>query len=425
MGASYLGDDENLTQWSNGQYFGANNTQDDLTVITGSNGFSYAADDHGNNFTTATALTGLTFSSFGVIERNTDIDMFRFETLAGQVSFNIVNASRAFVGSAGSYVTEYLTSRGANLDIAASLYRADGSLLQTFNPADLTTASFSTFLDAGTYYLGIDGVGFGTPLASSPSGYTDYGSLGQYMLSGTLPSTTTQPPPPPTSTLQVLDPNGTVQLLRDTSTDLVSIQANGITTPVSMSGSQIKVNQFTGWQILAAEANSSGQNQLLWKQISDGKFYTWTLNSQGNWISSSSGYTASSSQGLLFQQQFMVDANGTPLSSQTLNTATDGASALIANGNSALVDPIIGSTQGFAPDLGLDPAHDFDHDHGAYGDFLPLDLTTFDPGLLLGVLATTGEADRTPADPMASLFPAAGSIPSPTTPWLAATQSLL
>ena len=78
MGAPWLGDDENLTQWSNGAYTGANNTQDDLAVITGSNGFGYAADDHGNSFTTATALTGLAFSSFGVIERNTDIDMFRF-----------------------------------------------------------------------------------------------------------------------------------------------------------------------------------------------------------------------------------------------------------------------------------------------------------------------------------------------------------
>ncbi|WP_216902249.1 hypothetical protein, partial [Synechococcus sp. CCY 9618] len=104
----YLGDDENLTQWSKGEYYGANNSQDDLAVITGSNGFSYAADDHGNTFATATALAGLSFSSFGVIERNVDIDMFRFETGAGLVSFDIVNASRAFIGTGGSYVTEYL-----------------------------------------------------------------------------------------------------------------------------------------------------------------------------------------------------------------------------------------------------------------------------------------------------------------------------
>ncbi|WP_216905048.1 zinc-dependent metalloprotease, partial [Synechococcus sp. CCY 9618] len=35
LGAPYLGDDENLTQWSKGEYYGANNSQDDLAVITG------------------------------------------------------------------------------------------------------------------------------------------------------------------------------------------------------------------------------------------------------------------------------------------------------------------------------------------------------------------------------------------------------
>ncbi len=220
MGAPFLGTDENLTQWSKGQYAGANNTQDDLAVITGGNGFSYAADDHGNSFSSATALGGLSFSSFGVIERNTDIDMFRFDTGAGRVSFDIVNASRAFVGSGGTYTTEYLTARGPNLDIAASLYRANGSLLQTFNPADLTSAGFSIDLDAGTYFLGIDGVGAGDPFAATPTGYTDYGSLGQYMLTGTVQagttttttttttsttSTTSTPPPPlPEPTLLVI-----------------------------------------------------------------------------------------------------------------------------------------------------------------------------------------------------------------------------
>ncbi|MCP9867560.1 hypothetical protein KBZ33_14900 [Cyanobium sp. Cruz-8D1] len=369
MGAPFLGPDENLTQWSKGEYFGADYFQDDLAVITGSNGFGYAADDHGNSFATATALTGLSFSSFGVIERNTDIDMFRFETLAGQVSFNIVNASRAFIGSAGSYVTEYLTSRGPNLDIAATLYRADQSIVQTFNPADLTTASFSTYLDAGTYYLGIDGVGFGTPLASTPTGYTDYGSLGQYMVSGTLPSTS-QPPP----ILQVLDPNGAVELLRDPNTDLVSVRSNGVTTAVRASGAQIKASQYNGWQILAAETVASNQNQILWKELSTGSLHTWSVDSSWNFISAGATVTPSSSAGLLLQQQFMVDANGTPLTSTTtlplislaVSPATvleNGAANLIytfsrtgATTNPLAVSYSIGGTATNGSDYGLIPA---------------------------------------------------------------------
>ncbi|KEF41757.1 MAG: hypothetical protein ER33_09915, partial [Cyanobium sp. CACIAM 14] len=145
---------------------------------------------------TATNLNGgggTTFSTLGVIEQNTDVDMFKFQTGAGLVNFNIVNASRAYLTNGSTYDTQYLSALGPNLDIGASLYRADGSLVQTFNPPDDTNASFSINLDAGTYYLGIEGVGTGTPLSSTPSGYTKYGSLGQYMLSGTVQQPAPQP----------------------------------------------------------------------------------------------------------------------------------------------------------------------------------------------------------------------------------------
>ncbi|MEA5413877.1 Calx-beta domain-containing protein, partial [Synechococcus sp. BA-132 BA5] len=368
MGAPYLGDDENVTQWSKGEYTGANNTQDDLAVITGSNGFSYATDDHGSSFTTATALTGLTFSSFGVIERNTDIDMFRFETLAGQVSFNIVNAARAYIGSSGTYTTNYLAARGPNLDIAATLYRADQSIVQTFNPADLTTASFSTYLDAGTYYLGIDGVGFGTPLASTPTGYTDYGSLGQYMVSGTLPSTS-QPPLPP----QVLDPNGAVELLRDPNTDLISVRSNGVTAAVRLSGAQITASQFGDRQILAAET-INGVNKILWKVVSTGQVRTWSLDGNWNHVTSDAIVNLDSSEGLLLQQQFMVDATGTPLTSTSTlplislavspaSVLENGAANLIytfsrtgATTNPLTVSYSIGGTATNGSDYGLIPA---------------------------------------------------------------------
>ena len=220
MGAPFLGADENLTQWSKGQYSGADNSQDDLAAISNGNGFSYTADDHGNGFAAATALSGSSFSSFGVIERNTDVDMFRFDTGTGLVSFDIVNASRAYISSGGSFSTEYLAARGPNLDIAATLYRADQSVVETFNPTDLTTASFSIELNAGTYYLGIDGVGAGNPFSSTPTGYTDYGSLGQYMLSGTvqegsLVSTSSTPPPPLPAASILVSSEGTLITTED------------------------------------------------------------------------------------------------------------------------------------------------------------------------------------------------------------------
>ncbi len=41
-------------------------------------------------------------------------------------------------------------------------------------------------LAAGQYYIHIDGVGTGDPLNAGPTGYTEYGSLGNYSVSGTV-----------------------------------------------------------------------------------------------------------------------------------------------------------------------------------------------------------------------------------------------
>ncbi|AFY48314.1 Ca2+-binding protein, RTX toxin [Nostoc sp. PCC 7524] len=161
MGTGYY---QNLTQWSKGEYGSANNTQDDLQIITTNNGFSYRADDTGNTIATAKALTisGTTLIGSGIIERNTDIDYYRFAASAGSIT-----------------ITVNPFTRGPNLDIWAGLYNSGGTLIASSNPTDLLSASITTSVAAGTYYLAIDGVGKGDPLST---GYTDYGSLGQYSI---------------------------------------------------------------------------------------------------------------------------------------------------------------------------------------------------------------------------------------------------
>lgn len=192
MGAPYINADENVTTWSKGDYIGANNKQDDLSVITTNNGFSFRADDYGNSLATAQAVSGVSFSQFGVIERTSDVDVFRFDTGTGNVTLSLTNAARVFAADGlGGFTTDYLAARGANLDISANLYRADGTLVASSNPVDLLSASFNLNLDAGSYYVSVDGTGVGDPFASTPTGYTEYGSLGQYLLSGTVVGTTT------------------------------------------------------------------------------------------------------------------------------------------------------------------------------------------------------------------------------------------
>ncbi|UTW12827.1 Ig-like domain-containing protein [Marinobacterium rhizophilum] len=197
MGVGYY---QNVTQWSQGEYSGANNTQDDLAII--SDQLEYRPDDHANGMTAATPLlvdpNGAVYVTFpeidphnlnpankGVIETRDDVDLFWFDTAEGYVSFNVIPAWEAFSRN---------SRRGANLDIEVSLYDAQGNWVASSDPLDDTLAQLDEYLPAGRYYLQVSGVG------NSQSPYSDYGSLGMYFISGSVqpvsPDTTAPTPSP-------------------------------------------------------------------------------------------------------------------------------------------------------------------------------------------------------------------------------------
>jgi len=194
MGVGY---DRQLTQWSKGEYSGANNKQDDLSIITINNGFGYRTDEAANTAvgagnlgilginTVNTALNDV--NQFGIIQQTTDQDWFKFTTGNGSINLTIQAISQAFINNGGTFSAQYLTPASGitNIDIWAGIYGANGTtLIAQSNPVDLVSANFTNlFLNAGTYYLAIDGVGKGDPLTT---GYSDYGSLGQYSISGTI-----------------------------------------------------------------------------------------------------------------------------------------------------------------------------------------------------------------------------------------------
>jgi len=165
----------------------------------------------------STVAGGLaTVATYGIISgsgaRN-DVDMFRIDLGAGGEIDLTVNAwTRAYVG--GSATPVETASPFSMLDAALVLYDASFQQVAAWN--DLTRIDGVMELSglaAGTYYLALDGVGWGDPTAATPTGYTEYGSLGQYMIRGTysvggaLPPV--EPPPPPPWPLPIPAARGT------------------------------------------------------------------------------------------------------------------------------------------------------------------------------------------------------------------------
>lgn len=173
MGVGYY---KPVSQWSKGEYPGANNAQDDLAVINAA-GAPIRVDDFPDSMASAAPLSGDPSSvvQTGIIERNTDLDVFTFYTDGGDVQLNAVSGSVA-----------------GNLDIALKLFDASGKSVSEVNPADSLSASLSANLSAGQYFLQVDGVGKG----DLTTGYSDYGSLGQYQITGSYPKNLVKLIPP-------------------------------------------------------------------------------------------------------------------------------------------------------------------------------------------------------------------------------------
>ncbi|MEJ7863045.1 MAG: BACON domain-containing protein, partial [Pyrinomonadaceae bacterium] len=170
MGVGYY---TNISQWSRGEYPGANNQQDDLAIMQ-TKGLALIADDYGNTTASATVIGGSNINLRGLITTRADVDVFRFTTDSGNVSINISPAPL-----------------GGNLDIKAQILDSAGNVIATSDPSSLTlvstfpagiSAGFNQFLPGGNYYLTVEGIGAG----SLTDGYSDYASIGQYAITGTL-----------------------------------------------------------------------------------------------------------------------------------------------------------------------------------------------------------------------------------------------
>ncbi len=179
MGASY---DQDVVQWSKGEYDIANNKEDDLAKISNStNGFGYVTDEAGETIAAAANLSapGGSVSFSGVIAP-ADVDCYRIDSGNGTISLSFTPAPNS-----------------PNLDISAELLNAGGIVLASSgsNQASLA-ASLSKAVSQGTYFLRIRGSAWANPLTG---GWSTYGSVGEYSVSGSVPNFVPVDPPVITS----------------------------------------------------------------------------------------------------------------------------------------------------------------------------------------------------------------------------------
>jgi len=181
----------NLNQWSKGDYpFAYADTtggvQDDIAII--STFAPKVTDDHGNTLATATVVSGTSITGGGIISDGTDVDLFKITPGVGALTLT---------------ATPHLKYRNynGNLKVGLSLLNASGTAIAgTYSLSSMGATLTYNIPTAGTYYIKVNGLGYdptkgtsqvptntgvtGTIVGTS-AGFTNYGSLGRYGITGT------------------------------------------------------------------------------------------------------------------------------------------------------------------------------------------------------------------------------------------------
>ncbi len=96
------------------------------------------------------------------------MDAFRFKTTGGAINLTVTTSAP-----------------GSNLDILAQVINAStGTVVATANVSSTLSANIATTLAAGEYLFTVTGTGYGDP--ANLTGYSNYGSIGSYSITGTV-----------------------------------------------------------------------------------------------------------------------------------------------------------------------------------------------------------------------------------------------
>ena len=184
----------NLNQWSKGDYAFSvadtgSGTQDDIAIIsTFVPKLVGARDDHGDTLGTATVVTETSITAGGIIADSSDVDLIKITPGIGLLTLN---------------ATPHLKYRNynGNLKVGLSLLNSSGTAVAgSYSLMSMGSTLNYNIPTAGTYYIKVNGLGYdptkgtsqvptntgitGTVIGTS-AGFTNYGSIGRYGLTGT------------------------------------------------------------------------------------------------------------------------------------------------------------------------------------------------------------------------------------------------
>ena len=167
----------NVVSWSDGSYEGSTNTEDDLDIIATLSA-DYREDQYADSDNDAFDVAGEPNEEdvdlSGIIETPDDVDVFSFTTNGGPVTLS----------ADPEVLTIDNTKLVTNMNISLKLYNEAGELVAEDDPVDSYGASITTELELGSYTFHVTGTNSGSP---DVDGFADYGSIGQYGITGNIP----------------------------------------------------------------------------------------------------------------------------------------------------------------------------------------------------------------------------------------------
>jgi PKD repeat protein len=153
-----------IVQWSKGEYANANQKEDDLQVML-NYGMQFNPDDHGDQNAPTYLLTSAQIHVDGLITDQNDVDVFEFLTGTGTINIDILSAR-------------------PDPNLLLNVKILNENLQEVINATnDIRGMNINGQIDEGLYYLVVTGIGQGNPLTT---GFSDYGSIGQYTIDATL-----------------------------------------------------------------------------------------------------------------------------------------------------------------------------------------------------------------------------------------------